>query len=308
MLRYKLRRFSKKIEERGVIRSILFVLATIKLSKNIKKYISNNMTLVKLVFFAQHRYWPNFENPVTFSEKIQHRKFFDYDSRYSTISDKYAVRSIISEKIGDDTLTDLYHVTPDPESIPFESLPSQYVIKPNHMSGQVIIVNDHSEIDIDEIKQRCYKWMSTTYGQEYGEYWYADIPAKIMVEENLSSGLGNAPKDYKFYVFDGNVKFVHVDIARFGNHTRRFYDAEWNPKNFRLSRPLAKITEPPLNLEQMIEIAELLGDDFNFIRVDLYETENGHVRFGELTVAPGSGFEYFKPIEADLVLGQYWNV
>jgi len=53
-------------------------------------------------------------------------------------------------------------------------------------------------------------------------------------------------------------------------------------------------------------VAEKLGADFDFIRVDLYQPNGECVVFGELTVAHGSGEERFTPQEYDFKLGELW--
>jgi hypothetical protein len=175
------------------------------------------------------------------------------------------------------------------------------------MSGEILFVDSSDDVDVDEIKVRCEVWLDTIYGQSKGEYWYAEIPPKILIEEDLRDNKQKVPKDYKFYVFDGTVRYAHVDSDRFKIHRRRFYDTDWNPQSFRLLYPLANIIKQPENLEDMINIAETLAVNFDFLRVDLYELEDGQVRFGELTVAPGSGTEYFIPRDLDFALGKYWN-
>ena len=57
----------------------------------------------------------------------------------------------------------------------------------------------------------------------------------------------------------------------------------------------------------MIEYAERLGNEFDFIRVDFYFYKE-KVTFGELTIYPGAGFERFPNKEWDVAFGKYWEV
>ena len=57
----------------------------------------------------------------------------------------------------------------------------------------------------------------------------------------------------------------------------------------------------------MIELAELLGKPFDFIRVDLYSVNNC-IYFGELTNYPLSGRTPFNPVSYDYELGAKWKV
>lgn len=56
----------------------------------------------------------------------------------------------------------------------------------------------------------------------------------------------------------------------------------------------------------MVEIAETLGEEFDFIRVDLYNPEDGRIYFGELTAGPGSGIVRLKPKKMDFKIGEHW--
>ena len=56
----------------------------------------------------------------------------------------------------------------------------------------------------------------------------------------------------------------------------------------------------------MIDAAEELGRDFDFVRVDFYEVD-GRPRFGEMTFYPGSGLEPVEPPWLDLEMGRQWR-
>ena len=53
---------------------------------------------------------------------------------------------------------------------------------------------------------------------------------------------------------------------------------------------------------KMIDIAEQLASDFQFVRVDLYNV-NGKIYFGEITFFPFSGFGEFRPKDWNRKLG-----
>ena len=57
----------------------------------------------------------------------------------------------------------------------------------------------------------------------------------------------------------------------------------------------------------MFVLAERLGRDFDFIRVDLYNID-GRIVFGELTNYPHAGLVPFKPHDIDLEFGSHWQV
>lgn len=48
----------------------------------------------------------------------------------------------------------------------------------------------------------------------------------------------------------------------------------------------------------MVELAEKLSENIQFVRVDIYEVQ-GEVYFGEMTFYPGAGVEEINPPEGD---------
>ena len=80
------------------------------------------------------------------------------------------------------------------------------------------------------------------------------------------------------------------------------YDCEWNKRNYSFKEFQSNISfKKPKNLERMIEIAEELGKEHIFVRVDLYEINN-KIYFGELTFTPANGYlEQYKQETLDLL-------
>ena len=56
----------------------------------------------------------------------------------------------------------------------------------------------------------------------------------------------------------------------------------------------------------MLEISKKLSEDFDYVRVDLYEVE-GKIYFGELTFTDGSGYDILQPNKYDVEWGTYWK-
>ena len=57
----------------------------------------------------------------------------------------------------------------------------------------------------------------------------------------------------------------------------------------------------------MIRLAEKLAEDFDFIRVDMYNID-GRLYVGELTCYPGGGQIRWIPREYDYWLGSMWRL
>ncbi len=250
-------------------------------------------------------YWPCFKNPRTFNEKIIHAKLFGNIRSADKLADKYAVREYVEEKVGAHILNKLYFIGECPDDIPFDTLPEKFVIKTTHGSGGIFIVKDKEQADYEKLRQNITNSLGQRFGYITNELWYLKIKPKIIIEELLEDNEHGIPFDYKFFCFHGKCHFVQVDLDRFSNHTRSFYSPDWILQDFALLFPQGRSVSKPENLADMIKIAEKLAADFDFVRIDLYSVNN-EVRFGEITFAPGAGWEPFNPANKDLELGKLW--
>ncbi len=252
------------------------------------------------------------DNPKGFNEKLQYLKLYDKNPVYTVMADKYLVRDYISEKLGEEYLIPLLGVWDNPEDIDFSSLPSQFVLKCNHNSGTgMCICKNKDNLNIEKVKNDLKKGLNEDYFLTGREWPYKNIPRKIICEKYMTDN-ENADElsDYKFMCFDGKVKCIFTCTDRFdcGGLKVTFFDKEWNKLPFTRSYPASEKNIPqPVNLNKMIELAEVLSKDIPFVRVDFYEI-SGKIYFGELTFFPGSGFEAFQPYEYDEKLGSYINL
>jgi len=137
--------------------------------------------LISEVLIMQKRlgYQPNLEAPQTFNEKIVRRKLFGAPKNAHILADKLAVRDYVKERVGEEILTDIYQVVESSKEIDWEALPQQFVMKSNHANAQVEIVRDKNQLDKAKAEALCDQWLSSTYGQQSNEYWYAEIPPKV---------------------------------------------------------------------------------------------------------------------------------
>lgn len=291
----------------GLIKAVWVTAVYLTPLYHITEYLLGEKRHEKLIRGPRLGYWPNIEEPQTFNEKVMHRKLCSDEEVYSVLADKWRVRRYVEEKVGDEILSEVYHVTDDPNTIPFEELPEEFVIKTNHGCGWMTFVENKDDADYDKITEECSEWLSKTYGERKREYWYARIEPKVIVEEFLRNEDGKIPRDYKMYVFDGELKYTHIDFDRFSSPSRRFFDRGWNPIELRKGGlPLGPEVQAPAQYDRMVEVAETLGEGFEFVRVDLYNPEEDRIVFGEITLAPASGISPFDPREYDFEFGDYW--
>lgn len=115
------------------------------------------------------------------------------------------------------------------------------------------------------------------------------------------------PDDYKFFCFNGKVKFFKVDFGRFIEHHANYYSPAGELLDFGekgLEPDYSKKIDLPDNLSEMIRIAEALSDKEPFLRVNLYNIQ-GKIYFGELTFFPAGGLGLWTDSSVDELIGNY---
>lgn len=246
------------------------------------------------------------QTPFTFNEKLQWLKLYDRNPLYTTLVDKYAVRQYIKEKIGEEYLIPLIGGPwKSVDEIPFDTLPNQFVLKTTHDSGGVVICNDKKNFDVDAAKRKLHKSLKNNFYYSGREWPYKNVPPQIIAEQYLENN-GKGLIDYKFFCFDGIVKFLYVSQGLENHETAQisFVDLEWKEEAFKRKdyKAFQNLPDKPSRFHDMLEIASKLCQGFSFIRVDLYEVNN-KIYFSELTLYPCSGFLPFEPDEYDAIIG-----
>lgn len=245
----------------------------------------------------------DWSNPKAYTEKLNVSKVYNYSKQKTELTDKVLVRNFIKEKIGEEYLIPLIGVYDKFEDIDFEQLPEKFVIKCNHDSGSVNIINDKRKINKKQLKNEYNFFIKRNYAYMGFEMHYKDIKPKIMIEKNMGDNI----KDYKFLCFDGIPYYCWVDVDRFINHKRNIYDMDWKLQSFsQIYGNYEDNVECPKNFEKMKEIAKKLSQGFDHVRVDLYEID-GKVYFGEMTFTSESGLGKISPEEYDYKLGELWK-
>lgn len=250
----------------------------------------------------------NLKNPMRFNEKIQWLKLYDRNPKYTKLVDKYEVRKYIEDKIGKEHLIPLIGVWNNVDDIDFNALPNQFVLKPTHTSGDIIICKDKNKLDIEQAKLEMKKWLKRNYYKVHREWPYKNVQPRIICEKYMVDESGTELKDYKFMCFKGEPKLILLCYNRKSkdNLNINFYDNNWNLLDlYRPKHPPSSIIfKKPKQFSKMMEYARVLSKDVPFLRVDFYEA-NEQLYFGELTFYPGSGYEKFVPDSYDYLLGSW---
>lgn len=242
----------------------------------------------RITFFLKIKRWPNLANPVLFNEKLLYLKLNERKDLYKTLVDKYDVRNYIKNMFGDEYLIPLIGVYDSIEQIDFKGLPDKFALKLTNGSQRNLICTDKSSINWDIDKKKINNWLKQDCYKRTREWPYKDKKARFVIEQYMADKNGQL-NDYKFWCFNGEPKFVQIDVDRFHNHKRDFYDID-----FKTSLPYI-ITYPhsssvlikPDNYVKMVDMARTLSTGLKFVRIDLYDID-GQIFFGEITFYPGN--------------------
>lgn len=235
----------------------------------------------------------NLRNPSTFNEKIQWLKLYYRNPVLTRMADKYAAKSVVRARLGSDRSVPTAAIFDSPSLIRLDELPDALALKATHGSGWNIISRDKAELDEEDVRSYFRFWLGKSYYRYSKEWAYKHIQPRVICEPLLIDEEGRLPLDYKVFCFAGKPQFIQVDFDRFTNHTRAFYDCNWQKQSFSVGYPLSTktIAKPP-QLNHMLELSRTLSTDIPFLRVDQYVVSN-EVFIGELTAYPGNGMEAF---------------
>lgn len=263
---------------------------------------------LSLLFRFKMGYWMDWKNPKAFNEKLNWLKLYDRKPLYTKIVDKYLVKDYVKEIIGEEYIIPTLGVWDRPEDIDWNTLPMKFVLKTNHGGGNagVIICKDKSTIDVKTVKKQLFQAMQQNLYMTSREWPYKNIIKKIIAEEYLEDYNTNELRDYKFFCFNGEVKFLFVATGRqkYKEPYFNFFDADYNILNIQQGHPVSEyIPSKPFCFDEMKMVARKLSEGFSEVRIDLYEV-NGKVYFGEMTLFHFGGVVPFNPNEWDYKLGE----
>ena len=263
---------------------------------------------LKLMFRLELKQKLNLEDPQTFNEKLQWLKLYYHRPDLTMMADKLAVKQHVASLIGEQYVVPLLGSWDDPAEIDWDALPRRFVLKTNHDGGNygIVICKDKDRLD----KAKAIRKLRASLKRNpylLGREWpYKNIPRKVFAEQYLEEAGKQELTDYKFYCFDGKVRFLFIASGRQEGHiTFDYFDENYRHLDVVQTHPPAAVPpEKPEHFELMIQLAEKLSEGLPHVRVDFYQV-NGKVYFGEYTFFTHGGWAAFDPDEYDRLLGSY---
>lgn len=258
-------------------------------------------------YYLNHSRPINLGKPQRYTEKLQWLKLYYRDPMWTTMVDKYAVKELVSKRVGKQYVAPVLGVWHRAGEIEWDKLPDQFVLKTNHDSGNngVFIVKDKSKINKSRLVQKINRSLCTDTSKAGREWPYRDVKRCVFAEQYLEDATGEL-RDYKFFCFDGVVKYLFIATERQSGGEVKFdyFDADFNHLDIVQRHPMSgKKIEKPVMFEQMKELAAKLSKGLPEVRVDLYEVD-GRIYFGEYTFFHHGGIAPFHPDKWDFIWGE----
>ena len=267
-----------------------------------KIHLLKPIQVARLKHYYKFRKFPDYEHPTDINEKMNWIKFYGDTTTWVDLADKYKVREYVASKGLSDILVKLYGKWDSVDSIDWDSLPNQFIMKMNNGSGDVIICEDKRYFNIGEAKMKIAKLFDIEYGITTGEPHYALIKPCIIAEELLNTSTQpiktSSLIDYKIWCFNGKPAYIWTCYNRTHEGTDvATFDLDWNyhPEYSVFThhyREGKEIIPKPKCLDKMLECASKLSSRIPVLRCDLYEV-GGKVYFGEMTFTSLGGFMDF---------------
>lgn len=272
------------------------------LNKHSEKY--SDQEYIRKIFKIQFDKEINLENPKTFNEKLNWLKLNDRKNLYTLMVDKYEVKKIVTNIIGQQYVAKCFGIWDSFDKINFNELPDTFVLKSTHNCGGVVIIKNKKEINMHNLKSFFDKQLSINYYWHCREWPYKNVKPRILAEEYIEDCGRSVLPVYKMFCFSGKVKIIQViQNDKTSKETIDYYDEKWNLLQLRQNFPNSKTKiNKPQNFDNMVTLAEKLSQNLPFIRVDLYSI-NKKILFSEYTFYSDAGFTKFYPNSWDKHLG-----
>ncbi len=240
-------------------------------------------------FHKVHGVMPSLSDPKTYNEKLFWMKVF-CDIPQPSPGNKLAVGNFIPNEISHlvspvkpQWLSDQISL-PSNEEVP----PGDYFFKANYGSGyQLRITYPISDTTRRNALSQARRWSRRTDMEGLGEWWYYTYPKEYFLEPSVS-GQGS-PNEFQFTVLGGKTGFIQHIRNRFENYRRNLYDRNFRPLKLNIDGTAqGEVISAPAEFSVMRKVAEVIGCQFKYARVDLFLLPDGDLKLNEITLCPGN--------------------
>jgi hypothetical protein len=275
-------------------RSTLFV--RLKMAAPKTRWLDRFFLLIQ--FLRDHRRWPR-RNGGTLNDAYFYINTTGaiLEAARVFVSDKALVKHYVAGKVGAQYNVETLAVLDSFEAARTFAYPADCVIKPTHMSGEVILRRNAGPVDFNQVR----RWFETSYYDSTREANYRHLRRRVIVEPFIFGR--ESVEDFKIFCLHGRPLVVQVDFDRHTRHTQNLYTTDWELLPFAITCPVGPGLPRPDNLPQLLDLAARLSDEFSLIRVDLY-TDGQAILVGEITNLHQSGRGKFMPPAGEAIMSR----
>ena len=163
-------------------------------------------SFISLKFFSIGGRFPNLDVPRNFTDKVQVRKLYDRDPLFPVMVEQTRGQEVRSgDRVGEDHIIKTLWVGRDLSEVDWSTIKLPVVVKPTHGSGQGVFLENTEDIDALLKSDLPGKWLQTRHHRHNREWAYGEFEPQLIIEEMLQ-GIADAPDDYRFFVFSGEVR------------------------------------------------------------------------------------------------------
>lgn len=255
--------------------------------------------------------FPDLIEPTSYSEKLNHAKFFAAMKIPETGNKSLTETFIPDHLVGTVRYPPIVWrspvaALPDNDAV----LPGVYYLKTNHGSGWVRRIEyPLSRSEKASLEREFALFLETDFGIELGEWWYNTFERELLLEEAVTSR--NPSTAILFFVIGGAVRYISVDQKALtaGDVTKTLLlNPDFTVSDVQRPEP-ERMCDVDLSDDlktALLAVAEDIGGQFDCVRVDLMVGDDGGIYLNELTHVSNAGHP-FHDRRMDEALGRAWT-
>jgi hypothetical protein len=248
------------------------------------------------------------EHAEVLAEKIFWSKFFR-PMTLPTIADKLTSYSILPQEAQRLVKRpDVVWQSNQPQLPRNDAIPAgSYFLKANHGSAMFTEVSFPLRDDArTSLEKGCAKWLQRTFGIRLGEWWYSTIAPRLIYLERKLNLAEHTPSEFKFFTVRGKVTHFHAYLAKHPRVGTTIYNQNLQYLDIKTKGRPNPCFPLPRRITDLCAAAEAAATGADFVRVDLYLDRYNEIWFGELTLAPDSGYARYSSRDFEVQTCKDW--